>query len=97
MADKEVRVGDKFIIEVDEVEWHPTKGNRYYIKGFDSLMMTDYGIGKLKKYKEPPKEVPHSCEFCVYQGIDSDCYPCSRCDKNDEPRDMFEAQLKYGK
>ena len=30
MADKEVRVGDKFIIEVDEVEWHPTKGNRYY-------------------------------------------------------------------
>ena len=97
MAEKEIHVGDKFIIEVDEVEWHPTKGNRYYIKGFDSLMMTDYGIGKLKKYKEPPKELPHSCEFCVYESINSDCYPCSRCDKNDEPRDMFEAKLNYGK
>lgn len=91
MADKEVHVGDKFIIEVDEVEWHPTKGNRYYIKGFDSLMMTDYGIGKLKKYKEPPKEVPHSCQFCKYQDRRIDEMPCVICDKNDVPvRDMFE-------
>ena len=97
MADKEVHVGDKFIIEVGEVEWHPTKGNRYWIKGFNTLVFDDNGLKRLEKYEKPQKEVPHTCEFCVYQDIDSDCYPCSRCDKNDEPRDMFEAQLKYGK
>lgn len=93
MANKEIHVGDKFIIEVDEVEWHPTKGNRYYIKGFDSLMMTDYGIGKLRKYEEPPKEVPHSCEFCKYEKADEYEMPCAICDKNNPaPKDMFEAK-----
>ncbi len=92
MADKEVHVGDKFIIEVDEVEWHPTKGNRYYIKGFDSLMMTDYGISKLKRYEEPPKEVPHTCENCAYKYCPFEESPCVMCDKNEfERRDMFEA------
>ena len=97
MADKEVHVGDKFIIEVGETEWHPTKGNRYWIKGFNTLVFDDNGLKRLEKYKEPPKEVPHTCEFCVYQDIDSNCYPCSRCDKNDEPKDMFEAKRNYGK
>ena len=97
MADKEVHVGDKYIIEIGATYWSPNLGNKYFIKGFDSLVMTDIGLAKLKKYKEPPKEVPHSCEFCVYESINSDCYPCSRCDKNDEPRDMFEAKLDYGK
>lgn len=88
---KEARIGDKFIIEVDEIEWHPTKGNRYWIKGFDSLVMTDYGISKLKRYEEPPKEVPHSCQFCKYQDRRIDEMPCVICDKNDvQPRDMFE-------
>ena len=98
MANNEVHVGDKFVIEVGEVEWHPTKGNRYWIKGFDSLVMTDYGIGKLKKYKEPPKELPHSCEFCKHSAKSWDEMPCMICDKNDfQPKDMFEAKLKYGK
>lgn len=94
MADREFEefhVGDKFVIEVAEVEWHPIKGNRYFIKGFDSLMFTDYGISRLEKYKEPPKARPHSCEFCKYMDRASDEMPCALCDKNDyEPRDMFE-------
>lgn len=88
----EIKPGDKFVIEIDEVEWHPTKGHRYYVKGFDSLMLTDYGIDKLKKYKEPPKETPHTCEFCKYQYCPMENMPCVMCDKNVfEPRDMFEA------
>lgn len=92
MADKyEVRVGDKFVIEIEEVEWHPIKGNRYYVKGFDSMMLTDYGISKLKKYEEPPKERPHSCAWCKYEHNNEDEMPCMICDKNTfEPRDMFE-------
>ncbi|MEE0897365.1 MAG: hypothetical protein U0L88_07035 [Acutalibacteraceae bacterium] len=86
----EVRVGDKYIITIDEVEWSPTKGNRYYVKGFDSLMMTDIGLAKLEKYKEPPKEAPHTCRNCAYEKINEDCYPCSRCDKNGDPQDMFQ-------
>ena len=91
MANNEVHVGDKFIIEVGEVEWHPTKGNRYWIKGFDSLVMTDYGLAKLKKYKEPPKEVPHTCENCKHRHCEREMPPCSMCDNNYdiETRDMF--------
>lgn len=96
MADKEVRIGDKYIIEIGSTFYSPQMGNRYFIKGFNSLVFDDIGLSRLKKYKEPPKSVPHSCEFCVYQDIDSECYPCSRCDKNDEPKDMFEAKLNYG-
>lgn len=94
MADKhEVRVGDRFIIEVGEVEWHPTKGNRYWIKGFNTLVFDDCGIRKLKKYEEPPKEVPHSCEFCKYEEAGEYEMPCAICDKNGvAPKDMFEAK-----
>ena len=88
----EVKVGDKYIITIDEVEWSPTKGNRYYVKGFDSLMMTDIGLAKLEKYKEPPKEVPHTCEYCKYRYNPFEEPPCAFCDKNEfERRDMFEA------
>ncbi len=91
MADKEVHVGDKFVIEVETTEWHPIKGNRYWIKGFNTLVFDDDGIKRLEPYKEPPKEVPHSCEFCKYQDRRIDEMPCVICDKNDvQPRDMFE-------
>lgn len=86
----EIKPGDKFVIEIEEVEWHPIKGHRYYVKGFDSLMLTDYGIAKLEKYKEPPKEVPHTCTYCMYRYCGDEEYPCVVCDKNHvEPRDMF--------
>lgn len=91
MANNEVCVGDKFVIEVGETEWHPTKGNRYWIKGFNTLVFDDNGLKRLEKYKEPPKEVPHSCQFCKYQDRRIDEMPCVICDKNDvQPRDMFE-------
>lgn len=87
----EANIGDKFVIEVDEIEWHPTKGNRYWIKGFNTLVFDDNGLKRLEKYKEPPKEVPHSCQFCKYQDRRIDEMPCVICDKNDvQPRDMFE-------
>lgn len=90
MADKEVYVGDKYIIEIGAVEWHPQRGNRYWIKGFDTLVFDDKGLKRLEKYKEPPKEVPHTCSNCVYEKIGENCYPCSRCDKNGDPQDMFQ-------
>lgn len=93
MADKEVRIGDKYIIEIGSTFYSPQMGNRYFIKGFDSLVMTDIGLSKLKKYKEPPKEVPHSCEFCKYEEADEYEMPCAICDKNGvAPKDMFEAK-----
>lgn len=97
MVDKQkVHVGDKFVIEIEEVEWHPLKGNRYYVKGFDSMMLTDYGISKLKKYEEPPKEVPHICENCKYRHHGKRDYPCSLCENNYdvETEDMFVANGK---
>lgn len=90
MANKEITVGDKFIVEVGHVYWSPDIGNRYFIKGFNSLVFDDIGISRLEKYKEPPKEVPHTCHNCVYEKINEDCYPCSRCDKNGDPQDMFQ-------
>lgn len=93
MADKEVRVGDKYIIEIGATYWSPNLGNKYFIKGFDSLVMTDIGLARLKKYEEPPKEVPHSCEFCKYEEADEYEMPCAICDKNGvAPKDMFEAK-----
>lgn len=98
MADKQaVHVGDKFVLEIEEVEWHPIKGNRYYVKGFDSMMLTDYGISKLTKYEEPPKEQIHSCGWCKHQYKGEYEMPCVLCDKNGidhEARDMFEADGK---
>lgn len=87
---KDVHVGDKFIIEIDHVYWNPHLGNRYFAKGFNSLVFDDNGISKLKPYKEPSKEAPHTCHNCVYEKINEDCYPCSRCDKNGDPQDMFQ-------
>ena len=93
MAEKEIHVGDKYIIEIGATYWSPNLGNKYFIKGFDSLVMTDIGLAKLKKYKEPPKEVPHSCEFCKHSTKSWDEMPCMICNKNDfQPKDMFEAK-----
>lgn len=90
MANKEITVGDKFVIEVGHVYWSPDIGNRYFIKGYDTLVFDDKGLNRLEKYKEPPKEVPHSCEFCRYGYCGVQDYPCSICDKNHlEPTDMF--------
>lgn len=87
---KDVHVGDKFIIEIDHVYWNPHLGNRYFAKGFNSLVFDGNGIGKLKPYKEPPKSLPHTCEFCKHQKRGLEDYPCILCDKNPfEQRDMF--------
>ena len=90
MASKEIMVGDKFVIEVEHVYWSPGIGNRYFVKECPSLVFDDIGIKRLEKYKEPPKDTPHSCEFCKYNYCGVQDYPCSICDKNHlEPTDMF--------
>lgn len=92
MADKEVRIGDKYIIEIGSTFYSPQMGNRYFIKGFNSLVFDDIGLARLKKYKEPPKEVPHVCDTCAYRFADFTSLPCSACDRNIiEPRDMWRA------
>jgi len=90
MRHNDIRIGDKFIIEIGAIDWSPQRGHRFWAKGFNTLCFDDNGIDKLKKYKEPPKEAPHTCHNCVYEKIDEDCYPCSRCDKNGDPQDMFQ-------
>lgn len=101
MRHNDIRIGDKFIIEIGAIDWSPQRGHRFWAKGFNTLCFDDNGIDKLKKYKEPPKkespkDVPHSCEYCVYREISADSYPCSRCDKNADPKDMFAPKLIYG-
>lgn len=99
MRHNDIRIGDKFIIEIGAIDWSPQRGYRFWAKNFNTLCFDDNGIDKLKKYKETRKEVPHSCEFCAYQDRRSDEMPCMICDKNDfQPKDMFEvAKLKDGK
>lgn len=90
MANKKPTVGDKYIIEIGSHFYSPTGGNKYFIKGFDSLVMTDIGLSKLEKY-EGQKELPHTCEHCRYKSLGVEDYPCVICDKNRvEPRDMFQ-------
>jgi hypothetical protein len=40
---------------------------------------------------ESRETVPHVCDFCKNRYVPLNEYPCSRCDKNDKPTDMFEA------
>ena len=92
MRHNNIRIGDKFIIEIGAIDWSPQRGHRFWAKNFNTLCFDDNGIDKLKKYKEPPKETPHTCEFCKYQYCPMENMPCVVCDKNAfEPRDMFEA------
>ena len=89
MANKKPTVGDKYIIEIGSHFYSPTDGNKYFIKGFDSLVMTDIGLSKLERYEEQ-KELPHTCEFCRYKSYGQEDYPCVICDKNSVTlRDMF--------
>lgn len=83
-------VGDRFIIEIGHSYWNPTTGNRYFIKGFDTLVFDDKGLDRLEKVKKIPKDPPHSCEYCLYEHIGGNAYPCSMCDKGMERSDMFE-------
>ena len=93
MQNNNIRIGDKFIIEIGAVDWSPQRGHRFWAKGFATLCFDDNGIRKLKKYKEPPKELPHSCEFCKHSTKSWDEMPCMICNKNDfQPKDMFEAK-----
>lgn len=87
----EASVGDKFVLKISAVYWSPNLGNRYFVEGWDNRVLTDEELLALEKYKEPPQEVPHSCQFCKYQDRRIDEMPCVICDKNDvQPRDMFE-------
>ena len=92
MSNKEITVGDKFVIEIEHVYWSPDIGNRYFVKECPSLVFDDNGIQRLEPYKEPPKEVPHTCTNCIYKSMPQTSMPCIFCDKNGiELRDMFEA------
>ena len=89
----EASVGDKFVLKISGMYWSPNLGNRYFVEGWDNRVLTDEELLALEKYKEPPKEAPHSCQFCKYQDRRIDEMPCVICDKNDvQPRDMFEAK-----
>lgn len=93
MSRDDYHVGDKFIIEVGHHYWCPNVGNRYFIKGFDTLVFDDKGLDRLTKYKAPPQDPPHSCEFCRYESVGIEEYPCILCDKNRiNPKDMFRAK-----
>lgn len=97
MANNEVRaedkahVGDKFVLKVRAVYWSPHIGNRYFIEGWDNLLLTDREIEVLKKY-EDPKEVLHTCENCKHRHYEREMPPCSMCENNYdiETADMFE-------
>lgn len=93
MANKkqEAYCGDKYVLKISAVYWSPNLGNRYFVEGWDNRVLTDEEFLALEKYKEPPKELPHSCEFCKHGTKRWDDMPCMICDKNDfQPRDMFE-------
>lgn len=46
-------VGDKFVIEIDKVYDTDSEGKSVYkMKGFDSLVMTDFGLDKLKELND---------------------------------------------
>lgn len=83
--------GDKFIIEIGHASWSPTVGNRYLIRGFDTLCFDDKGLDRLEKYIEPKEEEEpeHTCELCAYKYVGEDAYPCSMCDKGAERKDMW--------
>ena len=58
-----MNVGDKYIIEIGEVIKTEGGMDLGRIVGFDSLVMTEYGLNQLKPYKEQPvkkeKAIPH--------------------------------------
>lgn len=72
------KVGDKFVIEIGHSYWSPTLGNRYFIKGFDTLVFDDKGLDRLEKYR---KEL-ETCENCVWKWSDRRYPPCSVCNCN---------------
>lgn len=78
--------GDKFVIEIGMVTWSPTQGERYFIKGFDTLVFDNKGLDRLERYQPflEPK-----CSDCVYSDIDGCAYPCSMCIRGDERYEMF--------
>lgn len=80
------KVGDKFIIEIGSSYWHPQIGNRYLIKGFNTLCFDDNGLDKLEPYK-PYKEP--KCSACVYSDLGGDVYPCSMCYRGDPREERF--------
>lgn len=52
-------VGDKFVIEIDKVFDTDSEGKSIYkIKGFDSLVMTDFGLDKLKDSEQNSDMIP---------------------------------------
>ena len=52
-------VGDKFIVEIDKVFDTDSEGKSIYkIKGFDSLVMTDFGLDKLKDLEQNSDMIP---------------------------------------
>ncbi len=57
-----VKVGDKFIIEIDEIfeSGLPFGGKLYRAKGFKSLVFDEIGINKLTPYKEEQVSVGYN-------------------------------------
>jgi len=85
-----ISLGDKYVLKISAVYWSPHLGNRYFVEGWGNRVLTDDDLKALEEYKEPPKERPHTCEYCKYGYKHLDEMPCVMCDKNVfEPKDMF--------
>ena len=53
--------GDKFILEIGET-LEKANGKLYRVKGFSTLVLDEYGLGKLEPYIQKAEEVPEIIE-----------------------------------
>ena len=61
LSERPVCVGDKFEIEIAEII-ETEKGDMYRVKGFNSLLLDDYAIGKLKLTRMANPHTDDECE-----------------------------------
>lgn len=103
------KVGDKYIIEIDsKMTRQNHKGFLYGIKGFDSMVMTDYGLEKLTKvtkwhdgcesaiqraYRDGSDKTAHRYEALIKRLTDENCN--LRCQVHAIEQDLEEMQTKY--
>lgn len=76
--------GDKFVIEIAERHTHYTDDgkafNLYRIKGFNSLVLDDYGLDRLTELKENESMKPVYADLvCALTHSPQTCMTCGKC------------------
>ena len=68
-------IGDKYIIEIDRKYDEAGWPILYGIKGFNSLVFDEYGLEKLKEFKEPKEREDDESlrQFCRGKSCHDDC------------------------